>query len=321
MRREHRLEVVIVSAIVLLTAFYVRDEYIPPWAERNLELAEEKWDLPVSDVGPWFSAWTQGDGQAYAVIASDPLGLELGDELRDPGYRYQRAGYSWLVWIGSGGQSGLIPYAMAAVGGLAVIGALVLAISLRKRLGPFAWFLVLNPALYIGFGGDTAEPLAILFLGLALASSSPWAGVALGVTRPDYLVALLGRSRTFAFGVAAAVLLVGYAGFRFGFGTLLPEGARLFGLPLAGYLESPSLAGWVLAVLALVTVAMGVHFRNWTWAVVGLYVLCFSYTVVLDPVNAWRAAGLMPVLWAFGPRMVKTQGLIEPEGSPVAAVA
>jgi hypothetical protein len=275
----------------------------------------------VSNVDPWFSAWTLGDGQAFAVIASDPLGLGFGDDLRDPGYRYQRAGYSWLVWAGSGGQAGLIPYALAAVGGLAVIGTLILAISLRDRLGPSAWFLVLNPALYVGFAGDTAEPLAILFLGLALASSRPWAGVALGVTRPDYLLALLGRWKTFGYGVGAAALLVGYATVRFGLESLFPHGARLFGFPLAGYFENSSLTGWVLAFLAAVTLAIGVRFRNWTWAVVSLYVLCFSYTVVLDPVNAWRAAGLMPVLWAFGPRVVRTQGLAEAEDSPVAAVA
>ncbi|HLF41916.1 MAG TPA: hypothetical protein VJA46_00145 [Acidimicrobiia bacterium] len=321
MWRERRLETLIVAAIVLLTAFYVRAEYIPHWAERNLELAEQKWELPISHVGPWFSAWTQGDGQAYAVIASDPLGLDIGDDLKDAGYRYQRAGFSWLVWVGSGGQADLIPYAMAAVGALAVIGTLILAISLRKRLGPSTWFLVLNPALYIGFAGDTAESLAILFLGLALASSHLWAGVVLGVTRPDYLLALLGRWKTFTYGVVAAALVVGYATVRFGIESLFPDGARVFGSPLAGYIETPSLAGWVLALLAAVTLAIGVRFRNWTWAVVGLYVLCFSYTVVLDPVNAWRAAGLIPVLWAFGPRPVKTQRATESEDSPVAAVA
>ena len=321
MQREFRLEVVVVSVIVLMTAFYVRAEYIPAFADQHLAEASETWDLPVSDVGAWFSAWTLGDGQAFAVIAADPLGLEFGDHLRDPGYRYQRAGYSWLVWAGSGGQPGLIPYTMAAVGGLAVIGTLVLAISLRKRLGPATWFLVLNPALYIGFAGDTAEPLAILLLGLALASSRPWAGAALGMTRPDYLLALLGRWKSFAYGVAAAALIAAYAVVRFGFGSLLPEGARLFGLPLAGYLESPLLAGLGLAALAVGTLVIGIRYRNWTWVVVGLYVLCFSYTIVLDPINAWRAAGLMPVLWAFGPRYGKTQGVAEPEDTSMAAVA
>ncbi len=260
-------------------------------------------------MGAWFSAWTLGDGQAFAVIASDPLGLEFGDDLKDPGYRYQRAGYAWLVWVGSAGQPNLIPYAMAAVGGLAVIGTLILAISLRKRQGPAAWFLVLNPALYIGFAGDTAEPLAILLLGLALASSRPWAGAALGAVRPDYLLALLGRWKTFAYGVAATALVVGYATLRFGFGSLFPPGARLFGLPLAGYFESSTLAGWILAACAVATLVIGIRYRNWTWIVVGLYVLCFSYTVLFAPVNAWRAAGLMPVLWAFGPRPNASQAV------------
>ena len=321
MRREHRFEIVVVSIIVLMSAFYVRAEYIPPWVDQNLELAVEKWGLPVSDVGPWFSAWTLGDGQAFAVIASDPLGLEIGDDLRYAGYRYQRAGYSWLVWAGSGGQPGSIPYAMAAIGALAVIGTLILAIALRGRLGPSAWFLVLNPALYVGFAGDTAEPLAILFLGLALASNRPLAGVALGVTRPDYLLALLWRWKTFAYGVTAAALLLAYAGFRFGIETLFPFDTRVFGPPLAGYLETPSIAGWVLASAALGTLAIGVRSRNWTWIVVGVYILCFSQKVLLDPVNALRAAGMLPVLWAFGPRPTKVQGSAVPEDSPVSAAA
>jgi hypothetical protein len=321
MRREHRFEVVIVSIIVLMAAFYARAEYIPSFADEHLEVAADRWGLPVSDAGAWFSAWTLGDGQAFAVIAADPLGLEFGDDLKDPGYRYQRAGYAWLVWVGSAGQPGLIPYAMAAVGGLAVIGTLILAISLRKRHGPMAWFLVLNPALYIGFAGDTAEPLAILLLGLALASSRPWAGAALGAVRPDYLIALLGRWKTLAYGVAVAALVVGYSIIRFGVGSLFPPGARLFGLPLAGYFESPTVAGWILAACAVATLAIGVRYRNWAWAVVGLYVLCFSYSVVFAPVNAWRAAGLMPVLWAFGPRPVGGQEPVAPAESSVVAVA
>ncbi len=306
-----------VSVIVLLGAFYVRAEYVPPWAERNLEIAEEKWDLPVSDVSPWFSAWTLGDGQAYAVIAADPLGLRFGDDLREPGYRYQRAGYSWLVWAASGGQAGLIPYALGLVGALAVIGSLLLAISLRERLGPAAWFIVLNPALFIGFAGDTAEPLAILLLGLTLASNSVLAAIALGVTRPDYLIAALGRWKPFLAGIAAAALLAAYAVFRFGLEGLIPNGGRL-GLPLAGYLEHPSLAGWVLAALAAGTGVIGIKYRNWTWVAVGLFVLCFSYDVLEFPVNAWRAAGLMPVLWAFGPVVTRAQELGSAEVAPAA---
>jgi hypothetical protein len=305
-RREHRLEVLVVSVIVLLGAFYVRAEYIPPWAERNLEIAEEKWGLPVSDVGPWFSAWTLGDGQASAVIAADPLGLGFGDDLREPGYRYQRAGYSWLAWAASGGQPGLVPYGLALVGALAVIGTLILAISLRQRLGPATWFLVLNPALFIGFAGDTAEPLAILLLGLTLASNAVWAAVALGVTRPDFLLAALGRWKPFLAGVSAAAVVAIYATARFGIEGVIPGGGRL-GLPLVGYVQYPSLAGWLLAALAVVTGVIGLRHRNWAWVAVGVFVLCFSYDVMEFPVNAWRAAGLMPVLWAFGPAVPRAQ--------------
>jgi hypothetical protein len=318
-RREHRLEVLVVSVIVLLAAFYVRAEYIPPWAERNLEIAEEKWDLPVSDVDPWFSAWTQGDGQAFAVIAADPLGLEFGDVLREPGYRYQRAGYSWLAWAASAGQPGWVPYGLALVGALAVVGTLGMAIKLRERLGPAAWFLVLNPALYIGFAGDTAEPLAILFLAIALASNALWAAIALGVTRPDFLLGMIGRWKPLLAGGAAAVTLAAYSVWHFGLSTMLPK-VGLLALPLSGYLEHPSIAGWVLALAALATIVVGARRRNWTWVVVGVYVICFAPVVTADPANAWRAAGLMPVIWAFGPVVDRGQAASPlAEEAPVAA--
>lgn len=304
--RSHRIELVIVTTIVLLGAFYARSEYIPPWAERNLEIAAEKWDLPVADVHPWFSAWTLGDGQAFAVIAADPLGLGFGDDLREPGYRYQRAGYSWLAWAASGGQAGLVPYALAFIGALAVVGTLVLAISLRGRIGPSAWFLVLNPALYIGFAGDTAEALAILFLGLTLASSSPWAAVALGMTRPDYLLAALGRWKPFLAGIAGAGIVATYSAWHFGLETMLPR-VDLLSLPFSGYFAYPSAAAWLLAVTASLTLVVGVRRRNWAWAAVGAYVICFAPVVTADPANAWRAAGLMPVLWAFGPAVTRPQ--------------
>jgi hypothetical protein len=77
----------------------------------------------------------------------------------------------------------------------------------------------------------------------------------------------------------------------------------------------------VLASAALGTIAIGVRSRNWTWIVVGVYILCFSQKVLLAPVNAWRAAGMLPVLWAFGPRPAQIQGIAEPEDSAVGAVA
>ena len=299
-------ELTIVVGIVLLAAFYARSEYIPPWAERNLEIAEEKWELPVSDVGPWFSAWTLGDGQAFAVIAADPLGLRFGDDLRDPGYRYQRAGYSWLGWAASAGQAKFVPYGLAFVGAVAVIGTLLLSISLRARLGPSSWFLVVNPALYIGFAGDTAEPVAILFLALSLASNAAWAAIALGVTRPDFLLAMIGRWKPLLTGIAAAGIVALYSLWHFGLGTMLPK-ADLLGLPFGGYLEHPTIAGGVLALAATLTFLLGVRYRNWAWMVVGAYVVCFAAVVTADPVNAWRAAGLMPVLWAFGPEVKRDQ--------------
>jgi len=37
------------------------------------------------------------------------------------------------------------------------------------------------------------------------------------------------------------------------------------------------------------------------WVLSGLLVMSLSVIVVDTPVNAVRAAGLLPVLWAFGP--------------------
>lgn len=306
MEDRRRLEIFAVAAIVVITAFYARAEYVPTWSDRHLAEAADTWGLPVENAGPWFSAWTLGDGQAFAIIASDPLGLEFGQVLRDPGYRFARAGYSWLTWMVTAGQHQLIPYGLAVVGGLALLATLVTAIVLRERLGPSAWFIVLNPALYLGFAGDTTEPLAILLLSIALASNSPWAGAAVGVTRPDYLLATMGKWKAMSGGVIAAVVIGLYALWKFGVDSLLPD-VDLITLPFGGYITHPSIAGWLLAALALVTAAIGVRHRNWTWVAAGLFVICFAPVVIEDPVNAWRAAGMLPVLWAFGPRPEQAQ--------------
>ncbi|MGH8873123.1 MAG: hypothetical protein ACRDWS_14265 [Acidimicrobiia bacterium] len=319
-RRRRNIEIVAVVAVVILAAFYARAGYIPTWSERHLAEAAEKWDLPVANVGPWFSAWTLGDGQATAIIASDPLGYEFGEVLRDPGYRFARAGYSWLTWAVIGGQHHLIPYGMAIVGGLALVGVLITALVLQNRLGTQAWLLLLNPALYIGFAGDTAEPLAILFLTLAMASNSHWAGVALGVTRPDYLIAAFGRWRVLAAGLTASVVMAAYGIWRFGFDTLLPK-VDLLALPFAGYLDQPSLAGWLLATAALGTLVVGIRNRDVVWVLAALFVVCFAPIVTVEPVNAWRAAGMLPVLWAFGPRPEQAQRSAASDMSPLAASA
>lgn len=237
--------------------------------------------------------------QAYALIAIDPSGGLLADRIHEAGYRFARAGYGWAVWAVSLGRSHMVPYALAIVGALCVAGVIAMSFRLRPRLGPRSWLMVLNPALFIGFAADTSEPMGILFLAVALAGSGLWATGLLGVTRPTFLVALWGKWRQLAVGVAAAVALAVYGFVAFGAGAMVPSGGRL-ALPLHAYLEHPSVLGACLALVATGTVVVGCRDRDWSWILTGIFVLCFGLDVLRDPVNAWRAAGFLPVIWAFG---------------------
>lgn len=297
--RATRFEVVSVAATFVVAVLLYRWAWTSPYWETFLEGAAETWGLPVTGVGRWFSAWTLGDGQAFAVIASDPLGLEAGTQISQPAYRYGRAGFGWLVWVASFGRAQLIPYGMAAVGVLALIGSFVLAWRLRPGLGRAAWLIALNPATLIGFAGDTAETVAVFLLAFAMASSSRLASVALGVVRPTYVVALIGRLRVFWWGAGAAALFGVFWILRFGF-DLSQYGGRLT-LPLVGYLAAPSAQSIGLAVFAGLTLIVGIKSRNWAWILSGAFVLCFASEVVAEAVNGWRAGGMLFLLWAFGP--------------------
>ena len=309
------LEVVMVLAIAALIAFYARSEYVPPFAERHVEAAAEKYDLDIAPVSEWFSAWSIGDGQAFAVIAADPSGMKLSTEIKEPAYRFSRAGYGWLSSMASLGREQWIPYGMALVGALALAANAWMAVSLRDRLGARSWLLIANPALYIGFAGDTAEPLALFLLTLAMASGTVWSSMALGVTRPSYLVALITRKRQFALGLAITAALLTYSIVRFGTEQLIPDGGR-FDLPVRAYIEHPSLAGWILLALAVGTVGIGVWERDWAWGLSGLLVLALGSDVTVAVENAWRAAGMLPVLWAFGPRYQPDSAVVREDLAP-----
>jgi hypothetical protein len=167
--------------------------------------------------------------------------------------------------------------------------------------------IVLNPALYIGFAGDTSEPLGILLLVMGIATGSWLAGAVLGVTQPTFLVAAWGRWKVVLGGFVAAVLLALYGAIVFGPALMVPDGGRI-AFPLVAYLDNPSPWGFLLAGLAAITIAVGVRARDWSWVIAGLFVLCFGNDVLRDPVNAWRVAGFLPVLWAFGTNYVPEKG-------------
>ena len=299
MPKKYRLEILLVVVIALLMSVYVRARYIPSFSERHVAVAEDKYDYDIGEPGPWFSAWSLGDGQAFVMIALDPTGRKLDQEIDEAGYRFSRAGYGWAVAFVSLGQADLIPYGLALVGLLSFLALIVIAVRLRPILGSSAWILLANPAVYIGLGGDTSEPLGILLLTIAMASSGWLAAVLLGITRPSFLIAVWGRWSQFLPGSAAALILGVYSLLVFGFDALIPAGGRL-GIPLAAYFEHGSLWGWLLAGFAMATVALGLRLRDWAWVLAGAFVVCFGADVLRDPANAWRAAGFLPVLWAFG---------------------
>lgn len=294
-----RLEILLATLIVVAGALSVREAFIPPFPERQVVLAGEKYDLDLGEPNRWFSAWSVGDGQAFAVIAADPAGVKLSEEVKEPAYRLSRAGFGWLSAVVSLGQQRWIPYAMALVGAAAVLGTLWLAGAIREALGAKAWLLILNPAVYLGFAGDTAEPLAAFVLAYATATGAVWASIAVGVSRPSFLTGLLGRPRLI-YGLAAAVLLTAYSAVRFGVEGLISEGER-FAFPVTGFVDNPSIFGWALCLFALVTLWRGFRHRDLAWSVSALLVLSLGADVTFDIANAWRAAGMLPVLWAFGP--------------------
>lgn len=121
-------------------------------------------------------------------------------------------------------------------------------------------------------------------------------------------------------GLVATGFLGVYSLWRFGTEQFIPRGGRI-GLPLIGYFDNFSVGGWLLALAAATTVVIGARRRDWTWVVVGVFVLSFGTEVTENPINAWRAAGLVPVLWAFGPgyRAVRDSGVVEVPAAEVSA--
>jgi hypothetical protein len=113
------------------------------------------------------------------------------------------------------------------------------------------------------------------------------------------VVALASRPIVFLSGAVTAVLTKSFWSWHFGESILENEGTITW--PLAGYIATPSLLGWVIAAIALITLVVGVSRRDVSWILSGLLVMCFGPIVVDTPTNALRAAGFLPVLWAFGP--------------------
>jgi hypothetical protein len=130
-----RGELLLVIAIVVVVALYVRWDAIPVFPDRHIAGFEETYGVNVGDPGPWFSAWALGDGQAYALIGIDPTGQTLAE-----GSARRVTGSPGRA---TAGQRGLSPWGNRSWFrtpwrswervGVAVLG---LAIRLRPALGP-----------------------------------------------------------------------------------------------------------------------------------------------------------------------------------------
>ncbi|MGA7228327.1 MAG: hypothetical protein WBZ40_09940 [Acidimicrobiia bacterium] len=253
------------------------------------------------DVGPeteWFANGLSGDGAVYAIMATDPFGSAEGALILEPSYRYARVGYSWVSSALVLGRRSLILMGLSFTGLLCVGLVTFMAAGMRDQLGIRTWFLVLNPALFIGALYDTAEPLAIVLVVAGFMAGLRLASLALAVVRPTYAVAVANRPYTFVTVIVLAIL------FRLvwvvHFGDSILGGASNLALPFTGVVSSPNPVGIAVVVAGLVTLIGGIRARSWSWLAAGLLVCCLGGPVYADPINAVRAAGMLPVLWAFG---------------------
>lgn len=268
----------------------------------DLEDLSEVKAIAGVDLGPeseWYASGMNGDGATFAVMAADPLGRGPGRLLKVPSLRYSRFAYAWLATGLALGRDELVLFGLSLVGLLSVGGVAWVAFGLRDRMGASAWLLVANPALFISFVGDTAESLGILLLTIGLVGGAGLiAGLGLSVVRPSYLLGLGFNPGVAVSGLLIAVISKSLWAAHFGDGVL--SGSFNLSLPLAGFLESPSVVGWLVVGAGAFTLARGATRRDISWVVSGMLVLSLSSVVYDTPINAVRAGGLLPVLWAFG---------------------
>lgn len=290
---------VLFAAVVVVTILGLRTIITNPGDLADLEHFESATATSIGPKSAFFASGLDGDGATFTIVALDPLGRDKGHLLRNPSYRYMRFGYPWLAKGITLGVDDAILLGLTVVGMAAVGVTAFLASRLSESRGPWAWLLVANPALILGALRDTAEPLGVTLLTLAILSGSVWAGLALAFVRPTFLVAVAGRWRIFL--IAGAVAGVSKLFWSWHFGESPLKGGFALDWPMAGVIASPTLLGWAVIVSALITAAVGVIKRDWAWMLSGVLVICLGQVVVDTPTNAVRAAGFLPVLWAFGP--------------------
>ncbi len=278
------------------------------------------------------SVLVHGDGQAFAALAQDPSLARpavIGSSI-EYAYRAQRPVWSYIAWIGSGGQPRLVPWvlaALAAASGAAATWVMALLL-LRRRVSPW-WALLVVLVGVRAIMSFTPELAAFAFLGGGLlcwtARRDGWAIALLccaALTRESMLVGVVAlaaweltrRRRTgascrriaaLAWPFGAYGLWIGFVYVRLGalpYGTsssLGPASAARLGIPgtgLASALRHGTNPTGVLAgatAAALVTVVAVVVARDdaLTWITVAFA----GFATLLGSV-VWTTDGLVRTL-------------------------
>lgn len=277
----------------------------------------------------------QGDGQAYAALAADPL--LRGPEVFDQGapaaaFFGHRVLFTSAAWVAALGRPSATPWGLAVV---VVCSAAVLAsgaVALAQRRGAgycarWAGVVVLLPGSLTVM--DWLEP-GMASLGLAMWGVVAWldrperpalAGVlfaAAALTRESSLVIpavigaemLLARRLSWRQGAALAVAPLAYVTWstvlrlRLGVGPEEVAGGATFALPFAGTVEAAS--GWVaadvvVAAAGIVLVGLAVARRPWDLAThIAVAYLLGSFVLHVDVWASWQGFGrvLLP-MFAF----------------------
>jgi hypothetical protein len=288
------------ALVAVVTALALRFWITNPQDYLHYSVLEE---LTGIDFGTWpnvFYTGGGGDGEVFAVLAADPLGSGPSQLIPVVIHRFLRIGFAWLAWAFSLGQEQFVLPALFTVGLLAVSGVGFMSGFLRERLGLKSWALLISPAVYIGFMGDTVEPLGTLLLVLSLTASGIWAAAALGISRPTYAVALVGKWKLLSAAAAVVIVIRLLAVGLFG-GSIFESIDGSFSLPFVAYFDHASVVGFLVLAGAVVTIGVGVMRRDLAWVAAGMFVAMLGGPITDNPINAVRAAGMLPVLWAFGP--------------------
>jgi hypothetical protein len=254
--------------------------------DRGLERLHGFESMAGVDVGPdhdYFGNGLNGDAATITLIALDPLGADVGRSLFEPAYRYTRLAVPWMSALVTLGNPDLVLLGLSVIGLASVGGLAYLASRQRHEWGRRSWLLIANPALVQGALGDTTEAMALFLLAVSMLTGSLLLAVATGLTR----------------GLASVLAVRAVWAWRLD-DTFLSGSAQI-DWPLMGILENPSLLGWLVTAAGLATAVVGFWKRDLGWIAGGAFVLLFAAGPFHTPTNAVRAAGYLPVLWAFGP--------------------